>query len=320
MGKRPDLDPAVMEALKRRVGRLHLRQRLGIESEHVAQIFGQGRTLFHPENFYSLHALLRMGLSVSGMLRRGRRNACAIQTVTHEVALPHLPEPFSGFRLLHLSDLHLDMDQDIVESLMVRVERATYELCVITGDLRAKTFGPCDEALRAMERLRKSIKAPVYAVLGNHDFIEMVPPLEAMGVKVLLNEHQRIERDGASIYLAGVDDPHYYKLDNLEKAAEGIPREAVSVLLAHSPEIYRHAAHCGFDLYLCGHTHAGQICLPGAIAITYNAHCPRRFGRGPWRHRKMQGYTSAGAGSCIVPARFNCPPEITVHRLVRALA
>lgn len=66
---------------------------------------------------------------------------------------------------------------------------------------------------------------------------------------------------------------------------------------------------------LCGHTHGGQICLPGGMPLTYNARCPRQLGRGPWRWGEMQGYTSPGAGSCVVPVRFNCQPEITVHRL-----
>jgi predicted MPP superfamily phosphohydrolase len=100
-------------------------------------------------------------------------------------------------------------------------------------------------------------------------------------------------------------------------AYQGIPDDAVSVLLAHSPEIYRDAAFAGFDVMLCGHTHAGQIRLPGAIALTYNSAAPRYTGDGSWSFDLMQGYTSAGTGSSVVPARFNCPPEITLHRLSR---
>ena len=68
---------------------------------------------------------------------------------------------------------------------------------------------------------------------------------------------------------------------------------------------------------LSGHTHGGQICLPGSIPIILEARMPRRFGAGAWRHADMQGYTSVGAGTCIVPVRLNCPPEITLHRLQR---
>src|SRR5690606_31536466 len=112
-------------------------------------------------------------------------------------------------------------------------------------------------------------------------------------------------------------DPHYYRADNLEKAAAGLPDGAVTILLAHSPEIYRHAAYADFDLLLCGHTHGGQICLPGGRPIICNANSPRELCRGAWRYRDLQGYTSLGSGACMVDVRINCPPEITVHHLRR---
>ena len=91
-----------------------------------------------------------------------------------------------------------------------------------------------------------------------------------------------------------------------------------SILLSHTPEIYRQAAHADFDLLLCGHTHGGQVCLPGSIPLTLDSELPRRFGAGLWQYHTMVGYTSAGAGSSIVAVRFNCPPEITLHTLRRA--
>jgi len=135
---------------------------------------------------------------------------------------------------------------------------------------------------------------------------------------MLLNECEPIERGDATIYLAGIDDAHFYRVDNIEKAASGIPHEAFSILLSHTPEIYRQAAHAGFDLLLSGHTHGGQICLPGSIPLTLGSVLPRRFGAGAWIYHNMAGYTSSGVGSSIVPVRINCLPEITLHRLRRA--
>jgi len=106
----------------------------------------------------------------------------------------------------------------------------------------------------------------------------MVPDLEALGIRMLLNECVAIGRGGALIYLAGIDDAHFYRADNIEKAAADIPRGFVSVLLSHTPEIYRQAAHAGFDLMLSGHTHGGQICLPGGIPILLEADLPRALG------------------------------------------
>jgi predicted MPP superfamily phosphohydrolase len=68
---------------------------------------------------------------------------------------------------------------------------------------------------------------------------------------------------------------------------------------------------------LSGHTHGGQICLPGSIPITLDATLPRRMGSGAWQYHRMSGYTSVGAGSSIIAVRLNCPPEITLHHLRR---
>lgn len=193
-----------------------------------------------------------------------------------------------------------------------------YDLCVLTGDYRGATFGKFDDALARMRPVLARIKQRVYGVLGNHDSIRMVPDLEAMGIRMLLNECEPIGRGDATIYLAGIDDAHYYRVDNIEKVACGFPHEAFSILLSHTPEIYRQAAHAGFDLLLSGHTHGGQICLPGSIPITLSSILPRRFGAGGWKYHSMAGYTSTGVGCSIVPVRINCPPEVTLHRLGRA--
>ena len=117
-------------------------------------------------------------------------------------------------------------------------------------------------------------------MLGNHDTILMVPALEAMGITMLLNESEIIERAGERIHLAGIDDAHYYRMDNLDKAAADIPPGAFSILISHTPEIYRQAAHADFDVLLSGHTHGGQICLPGRIPITLDSVLPRSMGSG----------------------------------------
>lgn len=312
----PPLDDQTYRWLERRVGRCHLNQRLGIEHDFEARVFGQGRTLFHLENWYSIHGLIRHTLRLSGLYRRGLRNARRIETRRHQFALPGLPAAFDGYTLLHISDLHLDMRTDIPDALVEALRGVEgYDICVLTGDFRARTFGPYQGALRALERVLPFIHSPVYGILGNHDSIRMVPGLEALGVRMLLNEAVALERHGQAIYLAGIDDPHFYRADNLEKASDGIPEQALAILLSHSPEMYRHAAYANFALMLSGHTHGGQICLPGRIPLMLNAKAPRRFCHGPWRYHGLQGYTSAGSGASIVDVRLNCPPEITLHRL-----
>lgn len=305
----------MLDILERRLGPVHARQRLGIESEHDPQVFGRGINFFHPENWYSVHAFIGFALRASGLYWRGRRNTLNIQVRNNDIVIRGLPPSFNGFRILHMSDLHTDMHPPATAAVARTVADLEFDICVLTGDYRARTFGPFDAAVDELARICNAIPVPIYGVFGNHDSIRMLPGIEALGVRMLLNEHVELRRAGQAICLAGVDDAHYYRVDNVEKTASLLPADAVSILLSHTPEIYRQAAHAGFDVMLCGHTHGGQICLPGGIPLTLDAKCPRSMGTGAWTYQAMQGYTSAGAGTCIVPVRLNCPPEITLHQL-----
>ena len=305
----------ILESLERRLGRLHARQRIGIEDDHEARVFGQGLNYFHPENWYYSPTIIRNALKLTGLYWRARRNAERVQIRHHHIRLPGLPIAFDGFTILQISDLHVDMNERAMQRLQALLPDLTYDLCVLTGDYRGKTFGPFDATIAGMAQLRKHLAGPVYGVLGNHDTIRMVPALEELGIRMLLNESESLVRGGQRIHLVGIDDAHYYRVDNIEKAVSGLPADEIAILLSHTPEIYRQAAHADFDLMLSGHTHGGQICLPGAIPITLDAKLPRHMGAGPWKYQHMAGYTSVGVGSCIVPVRLNCPPEIALHHL-----
>jgi uncharacterized protein len=308
-------DEDTLAVLEKRLGRRQARQRLGIEKDHEAQVFGHGLNFFHIENLPLSRALIRAGLLVSGLYWRGVNNAACVELRHHRIALRRLPPSFDGFTILQLSDLHVDFSRPAMERVLTLLDGLDYDLCVLTGDYRGETYGPYEATLTGMAKIRAALEGPVYAVLGNHDTILMVPGLEDMGIKVLLNEAVTIERGDERIHVAGIDDAHFYRVDNIEKAASGMPHDEFSILVSHTPEIYRQAAHADFDLLLSGHTHGGQICLPGGIPITLDSTLPREFGSGPWKYHGMIGYTSAGAGTSIVPARFNCPPEITLHHL-----
>lgn len=309
------MDQGDLEYLERRLGRFHAKQRLGIERDHEARVFGGGLNFFHIENWYTAPWLIRSSLRLAGLYRRGRRNAERVEVRSNTVRSANLPRAFAGFTILHISDMHVEMSEAAMDRLIKLLPELTYDLCVLTGDLRARTYGPFDATLAGVARVRSHITRPLYGVLGNHDTIQMVRGLEAMEIRMLLNENERIARGDQYIHLAGIDDAHYHRVDNIEKAASQIPENGFSILLSHTPEIYRQAAHAGFDLLLSGHTHGGQICLPGSIPITLDAVLPRRMGSGAWRYHEMAGYTSVGVGSCLVPVRFNCPPSITLHRL-----
>jgi predicted MPP superfamily phosphohydrolase len=294
-----------------RLGTLHARQRLGIEKDHEAQIFGQGINFFHLENWYSVHSLIRIGLKLIGLYQRGRRNAARIQVRHNHVRSRKLPRSFNGFTLLHLSDLHVDMNEAAMRRLAELIPNLQYDICVITGDFRGATFGPFDVTLDGLKRLRSVFRGPVYAVLGNHDTILMVAPLEEMGMRVLLNECEPIRRSADTMHLAGIDDAHFYRVDNIEKAAANIPRRDFSILLSHTPEIYRQAAHAGFDLLLIGHTHGGKFACPARSPSHSLRFFPGTWARGPGPITRWQ------ATPPLVPAHRSCPCVSTARRRLR---
>jgi uncharacterized protein len=311
----PAAEETILEKLERRLGRLHAKQRLGIEDDHELRVFGQGLNYFHPENWLHSPMIVGTALKLSGLYWRARKNAANVQIRRQEIVLRELPAGFDGFTILQLSDLHVDISEAAMERLVELLPTIAYDICVLTGDYRGKTYGPFAATMAGLARVRAHIKGPVYGVLGNHDTIRMVPQIEEMGIRMLLNESETLVRGGEPLHLVGIDDAHYYRVDNIEKAVTRVPSAEFSILLSHTPEIYRQAAHAGFKLLLSGHTHGGQLCLPGAVPITLDSVLPRRMGAGPWKYHDMVGYTSVGVGSSLVPARLNCPPEITLHRL-----
>jgi predicted MPP superfamily phosphohydrolase len=127
---------------------------------------------------------------------------------------------------------------------------------------------------------------------------------------MLINESLELPLGSQSIFIVGIDDPHYYGCDDLQLAMRGVPRESFKLLMVHTPEIIKEAHGYGIDLYLCGHTHGGQICLPIIGPIFVNANCARKFTRGTWQYKSLKGYTSAGVGSSGVPVRFFCPRKL----------
>ena len=161
------------------------------------------------------------------------------------------------------------------------------------------------------------LEQPKFAILGNHDFLAKVPVMEAAGIRFLLNEHIMLRRGEAKLCLIGIDDPNFYKTHNLERALDGAPLDVTKVLLSHAPQTYRMAEEKGIDLLIAGHTHGGQICLPGGYLIMHDHSAPRRILSGAWREGKLQGYTSRGTGGSGLPVRLNCPAEVTLHTLRR---
>lgn len=313
--------PEPYASLSRRLGPGLLERRLLTQAGHWAHLDHQGAGIFKLERFLPLDPIVLATLKLTGLYPRAHSNHLFPRIVERQWQLPRLPAAFEGFRLLQLTDLHLDLDPGFLDALIPRLAPLTYDALVITGDYRNSTRDDFAACLALARRLLASLPAvPRFGILGNHDFIEQVPDLEGAGLPLLLNESAFLERDGDRLWFAGLDDPHFYRTHDLAAAAAGIPPDACTILLAHSPEIANQIAPGRFDLVLCGHTHGGQLCLPGGRWLHVPVkNQPRARIRGPWLapDGMTKGYTSPGTGSCSVPARLNCPGEITIHRLHR---
>lgn len=254
-----------------------------------------------------------------GIYHRGIRNATSLAMKEIELSFANLPKAFHGFRILHLSDFHIDGVDGLAEHLEAMLKDLRPGLCVFTGDYRFEMTGSSEGVYPRMRKIIASICADygTIAILGNHDCAEIAYRLEEMGVRMLVNEAVEIRKDDASMWIAGLDDQFDYRCADLPLALAAVPQGAFVALLAHDPQLYRNAAANGVALYLCGHTHAGQIRLPLIGAAKKNAPVPRRFLQGSWRYLQMQGYTSWGAGCSTIPVRYNCPPEIAILELRR---
>lgn len=230
----------------------------------------------------------------------------------------NLPHAFDGFTILHLSDLHIDGMKGIEDRILRVLENRTVDLCVLTGDYRTELHGLHSHIIKSMEYLIERIhsKHGFIGILGNHDGCHMLNPLEQIGITMLVNSTCLIHKGNERIRIIGTDDVHYYYTDQALHALEHAGDE-FSIALVHSPELYDVAAEMGVELYLCGHTHAGQICLPGGKAIMTNLNRGRKFYRGYWNYLDMQGVTHAGVGTSGIPVRFNTQGEVLIHHLRR---
>ena len=281
------------------------------------------QTWLNFESYVYYRLVMVRAFRLLGLYERGVANVLAVAVRPAPLGLADLPAPFDGYRVLLLTDLHLDGLDPLTDVLIERLgEIAEVDLCLIGGDVRMEMYGSSAPALRRLRRLVGHMRARdgVFGVLGNHDCIEMLPDFEEAGVTMLVNDCHEVRRGDASLWLVGVDDPHYYRCHDLDLALRRVPEGAFTLFLAHSPEAYREAAARGVRAYLCGHTHGGQICLPWVGPLFTHSAAPRFTAAGHWEYRGMQGYTSRGAGASGVPVRFNCPGEISLLTLRREVS
>lgn len=258
-------------------------------------------------------------LKVSRLEARGRANALDVRLRQVEFVFDDLPVAFDGFRILHLSDIHVDVLPEAATRAAALAAGVEADVCVMTGDYMHHTHTGLNHIRDGMRALAASVNAKhgLYGVLGNHDAASVTPVLESAGLRMLINESTTIDVDGTRLCLTGTDDPHYFQTPANEAALASAP-DGFKIALIHTAEIADRAAAHGFRLYLAGHTHGGQVCLPGGRPILTRLHRYRRYAMGKWRHGEMQGYTTAGVGASPPAVRFNSRGEVALITLRRA--
>lgn len=258
-----------------------------------------------------------LGLKITGLHARGMRNAADTQMNRLDIVLDGLPPAFDGYTILHMSDLHADGPVDFEASIARVLKDVETDLCVITGDYRYRLTGTREEAAQPMARILHHVRARdgVVGIMGNHDLATMIGPLRDIGIHILMNDHLMLRRGDDEIVLIGLDDVHAYQPADEAAAALSTMPPGFRILLQHSPELLDEAEANGVSLYLTGHTHGGQICLPGGFPIMTNIKTSRRYARGLWKHGAMTGYTTTGVGVSVMPVRFFSQGEVAVITL-----
>jgi uncharacterized protein len=292
--------------------------RLALESSQKKNRRNGSSGIRYWASFEKVLGLFVWLLRIAGLHKKGIQNAINIKCVNHSVAFDRLPVAFHKFRILHLTDLHIDGNPLMLAPLLEQISKLEYDICLITGDFRFATHGSIAGVTGPLKILIDNINAPygIYATLGNHDSQAMVPVFEEMGINMLINESVKIKKVGDVIVLTGIDDVHYYYTDYAIHAMEQSP-EGFKIALVHSPEMFDVAADNHYSLYLCGHTHAGQICLPGGKPVFKHLYTGKNLTKGFWKLNGLTGYTSAGCGTSGIPIRFNCEGEITLFTLLK---
>jgi uncharacterized protein len=245
--------------------------------------------------------------------------------VRQDFLLPRWPERLHGFTVAVISDFHYDPYFSVhpLHAAIPMVNGLHPDLILLTGDfVSVPVVGDERKAAFAAEpcaRLLRQMTAPhgLWAVMGNHDDgtdpEHVTRALQAENIQVLANQSAPIERDGARIWLAGVNDVLSHTAD-LTKTLRHVPAGEAVILLAHEPDFADEASQFPIDLQLSGHSHGGQVRIP-LFPPLYLPELARKYVWGTYHVGPLVLYTNAGLGTVGVPMRLNCPPEITLLTL-----
>jgi len=246
------------------------------------------------------------------------------------LCFPDLPRGLEGLRIAHLTDLHVRRFTRFHERLIASLRTSRVDLAVYTGDYQ---FGDDTDPGAVRDVMGRVLEAmPTrfgsFGVWGNHDLEATRRHLDDLPIRWLVNERVRVgdrhlELWGVNFGRPGGIDSIATALSPIEsdergdRESNGKSPRPFRCMLVHLPTLFPCAADLGMDLALAGHTHGGQVRLPGRRAIVNSTDLPLRLTAGVMRHRQMVGVVSRGVGTVTIPLRVFCPPHIPIYTLRR---
>jgi predicted MPP superfamily phosphohydrolase len=238
----------------------------------------------------------------------------------YSLTIPALPASLEGFRVVQITDLHFKKFwSPVYDHLIERINREAADLILITGDFvnNKRNHRP---ALPFVKRFVSQLQAKHgrFGIMGNHDRYRVAKDLGEPDVKLLDGLHHTLNIDGAELELLGL--PGVNRCDLTDKVIASYPAKRVGVprlVLAHFPDQIRNVVGLKPDIYFAGHTHGGQVCLPGGIPLITHDKLPGRLSKGVHRVANTWLVVSRGIGFTGVPFRLFCPAEIIEITLSR---
>ncbi len=296
-------------------------ERIQVKRYAVAAREGGARTRWEDalwELFYlPVKALARLPLVTT----RAREEARSITVTEVNVALRQWPAAFDGLRVAFLADMHASPQTPcaFLERVVDETNRLQPDLILLGGDYVTKGT----KYIKPMAQVLGKLKAPlgIYGVMGNHDYVAgpaaIRSALKQVGIVDVTNSGRWLKVDGSRVRIAGVGDLWHDRQD-LEAALAGVKDSDPVILLSHNPDYAMRLMDLRVGLVLSGHTHGGQIRLPGVGPLITNSKYGTRLVNGLISIDILQLFVSRGIGTVVVPLRYGSPPEIALLTLRRS--
>ncbi len=238
----------------------------------------------------------------------------------YDVMLPQLPAELIGFRVAHLTDLHITSRRWNASRIIAELTCHRVDIVAFTGDyMSGETMPPA--SLEVMKRLCDKIPTThgIFGVFGNHDRPDLQEQFQQLPMTWLNNQSQYLE--GLPLQILGVLGQETQRPGSLALAQQmghgSTEKKPLRLLLSHFPDYLPLASDLGVDVQLSGHTHGGQIRFPVLGALINHADIPLKYSSGVLRHGHTLGLVSRGLGEVSLPLRIKCPRQLPLYTFRR---